>query len=201
MIARHRGEHHARGLWHPRRNGAEKPAAPPAADVPAVARRAARQAVLELAGAAASDPPAAQASPRWRVLGRAALLLALGVAAFGAHELLAGAHTTANSLPATPRQWIDAYEAAVVDNPQRVCTALFSPQLARAYGASAHSSCTSYFTRVRSTSIRVRRILQDGGTAVVELHQTVERTDWDVVLDRRDLGWRAVDLVPGRPLQ
>jgi hypothetical protein len=201
MIARHRGEHHAREPWHPRRNGTKKPAAAaPPTDVPAVARRAAREALRELAGTAASDVAAARASRRWRAQAKILLLLLAGVAAFLAHDLLAGEHTTSR-LPATPRQWVDAYEAAVVDNPQRVCTELFSPQLARAYGASAHSSCTSYFARVRSTSIQVRRILHDGGTAVVELHQTIERTDWNVVLDRHDAGWRAVDLVPGRPLQ
>lgn len=156
--------------------------------------------MLELAGAAASDVAAARPRRRWRASGKVVLLLVAGVAAFVAHGLLAADHSSTSSLPATPGQWVDAYEAAVVDNPQRVCTDLFSPPLARAYGASAHTSCTSYFARVRSTSIRVRRILQDGGTAVVDLHQTIERTDWNVVLERRDAGWQAVDLVPGRPL-
>jgi hypothetical protein len=200
MIARHRGEHHGRGLWHPRRNGAEKPAAQQAADMPAAARRAARDAVLELATASASDPAAARAARRSRAQAKILLLLLAGVTAFLAHDLLVGDHTT-SQLPATPRQWVDAYEAAVVDNPQRVCTELFSPQLARAYRTVEHTSCTSYFTRVRSTSIQMRRILHDGETAVVELHQTIERTDWNIVLDRHDAGWRAVDLVPGRPLQ
>ena len=183
MIARHRGEHHARGLWHPRRNGAEKPAAPPATDVTADARRAAREPVVVLATAASSDLAAARASRRWRAQSKVALLLLAGAAAVAAHGLLAGDHST-SSLPATPRQWVDAYEAATVDNPQRVCTSLFSPQFARAYHDSAHTSCISYFARVRSTSIRVRRILQDGSTAVVELHQILEQTDWNVVLDR-----------------
>lgn len=33
-------------------------------------------------------------------------------------------------LPATPRAWLDAYEAAAIDNPSRVCSELFAPQLA-----------------------------------------------------------------------
>jgi hypothetical protein len=82
MIARHRGEHHARGLWHPRRGGSDNAPAPPATDVAAaVARRAAREAVLELAGAAA-DVAATRASRRWRTLGRTALLLVLSWADF-----------------------------------------------------------------------------------------------------------------------
>jgi len=100
-------------------------------------------------------------------------------------------------LPATPRAWLDAYEAAAVDNPSRVCSELFAPQLARAYGKALRSSCTSYFERITSFSVAVRRVLQDGATAVLELHQTVRPRDWAVILSRRPGGWQAVDLLPG----
>ena len=100
-------------------------------------------------------------------------------------------------LPATPRAWLDAYEAAAIDNPTRVCSELFSLQLARAYGAAVHGSCTNYFARITSFSVIVRRVLRDGDTAVLELRQTVRPRDWAVVLSREPTGWRAVDLLPG----
>jgi hypothetical protein len=58
-------------------------------------------------------------------------------------------------------------------------------------------TCTSYFERITSFSVIVRRLLQDGDTAVLELHQTVRPRDWAVVLARRPDGWQAVDLLPG----
>jgi len=100
-------------------------------------------------------------------------------------------------LPATPRAWLDAYEAAAIDNPGRVCSELFAPQLAQAYGNAVHSSCSSYFQRITSFSVVVRRVLQDGDTAVLELRQTVHPRDWSVVLSRRRDGWQAVDLLTG----
>ena len=68
---------------------------------------------------------------------------------------------------------------------------------AAAYGKAMRGSCTSYFARITSLSVRVRRILEDGGTAVLELRQTVRPRDWAVVLSRRPDGWQAVDLLPG----
>jgi hypothetical protein len=58
-------------------------------------------------------------------------------------------------------------------------------------------SCTSYFERITSFSVVVRRVLRDGDTAVLELRQTVQPRDWAVVLSRRAGGWQAVDLLPG----
>jgi hypothetical protein len=101
-------------------------------------------------------------------------------------------------LPATPRAWLDAYEAAAIDNPSRVCSELFAPQLAQAYGRALHASCASYFERITSYSVVVRHIFQDGGTAVLELRQTVRPQDWAVVLSRQPTGWQAVDLLAGR---
>ena len=104
-------------------------------------------------------------------------------------------------LPATPRAWLDAYEGAAIDNPSQVCSELFSAQLTQAYGTAGHGTCTSYFARITSFSVIVRRVLQDGDTAVLELRQTVRPDDWAVVLSRRPGGWQAVDLLPGDPLR
>lgn len=102
-------------------------------------------------------------------------------------------------LPRTPRAWLDSYEAAAIDNPPRVCSQLFAPQLAQTYANAVHGSCSSYFAAITSFSVVVRRILRDGGTAVLELRQTVRPKDWAVVLDRRRGGWQAVDLLTGNP--
>jgi hypothetical protein len=104
-------------------------------------------------------------------------------------------------LPVTPRAWLDGYEAAAIDNPSRVCTQLLSPALAAVYAHAAHNSCISYFSRMTSSSLTVRRVLQDGQTAVLELRQVVGHADWDVVLDRRSGGWQAVDLLTGKLLR
>lgn len=211
MIGRHRGEHQAQEIWHPRPTvslttapvaTATKSAPPsaPALDIEQIAHQVATAAVAELAATVSS----ARATQRRRSRARiTALMLAVAIALFvvsAGHGLTTGARH-ASALPATPRQWVDAYEGAAIDDPHRVCTQLLSPQLAAAYAAAAHGNCTSYFARISSTSLRVRRILQDGSTAVVELHQTIEKTNWNMVLDRHGRGWRAVDLTPGRPLR
>jgi hypothetical protein len=100
-------------------------------------------------------------------------------------------------LPASPRAWPDAYEAAATDNPSRVCSELFAPALAEAYATAMHGSCTRYFEQITSFSVTVRRVLEDRGTAVLELRQTVRPRDWAVVLSRGPAGWQAVDLLPG----
>ena len=117
----------------------------------------------------------------WRLL--AASSARIWCSAAGLPSSLAGpAHPR---LPATPRAWLDSYEAAAIDNPGRVCSELFAPQLAQAYGNAVHGSCSSYFRRITSFSVVVRRVLQDGDTAVLELRQTVRPRDWAVVLNRR----------------
>ena len=128
----------------------------------------------------------------------------IGIAGYLAIHPLVGRHARklpSVSLPASPRGWLDAYEGAAIDNPQQVCSRLFSPALAAAYGRSIHSTCTDYFTRISSSSVTVRRILRDGWTAVLELHQTADHSDWAVVLDHRPGGWQAVDLLDGRLLR
>jgi hypothetical protein len=104
-------------------------------------------------------------------------------------------------LPATPRAWLDGHEAAAIDDPSRVFSELFAPALARAYGSAVNGTCDTYFARITSFSVIVRRVLEDGGTAALELHQTVQPHDRLVVLSRRPGGWQAVDLLPGDPVR
>ena len=191
MIARRRGEHDSHwGRWRPTM-GRQAPAAlmrPVEVDKrvllsPAITRRRRR-----------GPRSGLRRAVRWLAVMLAAVGAYLVIGA-GLAELVAGpAHSR---LPATPRAWLDSYEAAAVDNPGRVCAELFAPRLAQAYGNAAHGSCSSYFRRITSYSVIVRRVLQDGGTAVLELRQTVRPRDWAVVLNRRRAGWQAVDLLSG----
>ena len=174
MIARIRGEHDARwGGWRPT-TAREAAAAPPpqTATVASGSSRLPRRRLL-----------------RW--------LLAIGVslAAGGLAAILWLSPSPRSQLPTTPRAWLDAYEAAAIDNSSRVCSELFAPQLAQVYGKAFHGSCTSYFKQITSFSVVLRRVMQDGGTAVLELRQTVRPRDWAVVLNRQPGGWRAVDLL------
>ena len=98
-------------------------------------------------------------------------------------------------LPPTPRAWLDASEAGALDNPSRVCSELLAPPLASAYAHGAPGGCRGYFGRVTSSSVTVRRILEQGSTAVLELRQTLDHRDWAVVLARHNGGWQAVDLL------
>jgi hypothetical protein len=125
-------------------------------------------------------------------------VVAVVAGSLAASSLLGQPAAVRAGLPTTPRAWLDAYEAAAVDNPPRVCTQLFSPALAAAYARAAHSTCTVYFARMSSSSVTVRRILTDGAAAELELRQTLDHADWAVVLDHRTGGWQAVDLLDGR---
>ena len=89
--------------------------------------------------------------------------------------------------------------AAAVDDPARVCQVLFAPELAASYRHSAAGSCESYFSDVQDSAVRIQRIVQSDGTAVIELRQRrAPRYRWNVVLARHAGGWRAVALVGGR---
>jgi hypothetical protein len=67
---------------------------------------------------------------------------------------------------------------------------------AAVYAHAARSTCTRYFKRITSSSVTVRRILREGGTAVLELRQTLSHAGWAVVLNHLSTGWQAVDLLP-----
>ena len=191
MIARIRGEHNAHwGRWRP--SASRENTAP--------GRQRVAAAKDELAATEADSRPRGTRS-RQRRVGRWLVGLAVAMIAgylavsWSAAELSPG--LALPRLPATPRAWLDAYEAAAIDNPARVCTVLFALPLAQAYATAVHGSCRGYFQRITSFSVAVRRVLTDGGTAVLELRQTVSPRDWAVVLDRRRTGWQAVDLLSG----
>jgi hypothetical protein len=178
MIARIRGEHDPRwGGWRPT-TAAE------------TADARARQTTLVVDRRSDSNPPRRRV--RWSLV---AIGLSLTLACL-TWWLSPG--PVGSQLPATPRAWLDTYEAAAIDNPSRVCTELFAPQLAQASRKALHGSCTNYFKQITSFSVVVHRVLQYGGTAVLELRQTVRPRDWAVVLNREPDGWRAVDLLAGQ---
>ena len=180
MIARIRGEHDARwGRWLP--TTARETAASPRLTAGGVARQSGAR------------------RPLHRPVLWSPVAIAVSLAVVCLTVILWLSPSPARSqLPATPRAWLDAYEAAAVDNPSRVCSELFAPQLAQAYGKALHGSCTTYFKQITSYSVVLRRVIQDGGTAVLELRQTVRPRDWAVVLTRQPEGWRAVDLLAGK---
>ena len=175
MSARIRGEHATgRGRWRP-----------PAARDPVAPARARPY----------THRPAKALSWRHAV----ALLVAAAAIAVGGVAAAGGLAPGPAQLrlPASPRAWLDAYEAAAIDNPSRVCSELFAPALAETYATAMHGSCTRYFEQITSFSVVVRRVLEDRGTAVLELRQSVRPRDWAVVISRGPAGWQAVDLLPG----
>jgi len=193
MSARIRGEHDTRWRrWRPTTGGAD-PSAP----------RPPNAAVTSDALAAVSARPRDGRQPHrravvgWLVVLVVGLLVVSVATAWPVAPLSPGPAPL--RLPRTPRAWLDSYEAAAIDNPPRVCSQLFAPQLAQTYANAVHGSCRSYFAAITSFSVVVRRVLRDGGTAVLELRQTVRPKDWAVVLDRRRGGWQAVDLLTGNP--
>lgn len=100
--------------------------------------------------------------------------------------------------PRSPRAWFDAYMAAAVDDPTRVCRVLFAPELAARYHHTRAGSCRSYFADVQDSAVRIRGITAADGTAVVRLRQAqAPRYAWSVVLGRHGGGWQAVALITG----
>jgi hypothetical protein len=189
MIARIRGEHDTHwGRWRPSASRENTTASP---------RKFGAAVRDELApvGIAGGRSHGDRRALRWLLMVAAAIAAAYLAGSWSVAELSSA--PAQPRLPATPRAWLDAYEAAALDNPARVCQELFAPQLAQAYGDALHGSCSSYFRQITSFSVAVRRVLQDGDTAVLELRQTVRPRDWAVVLDRRRSGWQAVDLLTG----
>lgn len=190
MIARIRGEHDTRAArWRPR--NASLAETPP-------------QATTDGLDAREPEPPTSEGQhvtqhrSRRRPVARAVRLLAMvGIGYLATTWCLQQiSQPPAARLPATPRAWLDAYEAAAIDQPSRVCSRLFTPALAAVYAHAAHTSCARYFKRVTSSSVTIRRILREGGTAVLELRQTLSHAAWTVVLNHQSTGWQAVDLLP-----
>lgn len=132
----------------------------------------------------------------WLVLGVVGLVAA---AAIAGHQH--GGHArTAASLPATPQQWVSEWTAASLTDPGRVCGRLFAPALATAFKTDTGGSCIAYYRNVNSTSLRIRRVIVDGGAGAVEARQVAAARSWGyftVLLSHVGSGWQAVDIVPG----
>ena len=192
MIARHRGEHDSHwGRWRP--SAGRQAAAASRRQMEAAARDALSPVVAARLRRGARSR--VRRAVRWFVVLAVAIVTGYLATSWTLTQRSSG--PAQPRLPATPRAWLDAYEAAALYNPARVCSELFAPQLAQTYGKAVHGSCSSYFRQITSFSVAVRRVLQDGGTAVLELGQTVRPHDWAVVLNRRRSGWQAVDLLTG----
>lgn len=147
------------------------------------------------------SPPAIDVGerPAPRRQGRGAVVSVLVLAAAVAGYASARRAPATNRLPPTPRAWFDAYLAAAVDDPSRVCQELFAPELAAEYRQSSRHSCRGFFSDVQDTPVRIARIVQADGSAVIELRQAhAPRYAWNVALGRHDGGWQAVALVSGR---
>jgi hypothetical protein len=186
MIARHRGDLRAHTRWRPSVQAAVRGTTEPE-----------QGADLQPAAFAGDGPKARHGR---RLLLAVVTVIALAVIAGQQH----GGRTPITArLPATPRQWVDQWTTASLENPARVCQQLYAPALASAFKTDTGRSCTRYYATVTSTSFRVRHVLQDGGTAVVEAHQVGARHNWGyftMVLSRVKDGWQAVDVVPGGPV-
>lgn len=108
------------------------------------------------------------------------------------------------SLPSSPRQWVEQWTAASIEDPGRVCRQLFAPALAAAFKADTGRSCLDYYNDVNAKSFRIRHILVDGNAAAVEVREVGLRPNWGYVtmlLSRVRQGWQAVDIVPGGPVR
>ena len=175
MIARHRGDLRLHSSWRP-------------------------------TGRLPAARPATHRSHRTRNRLHRAWLLAPVVAAVALAIALAirGGATPRAELPATPRQWVNAWAAAAVDNPGRVCRTLYAPALAAVYKPVTGRTCLAYFSNTESHSFRIGRVFVDGNAAAVEARQTGQRPHWGyftMLLSHVDGGWQAVDLVPGAPIR
>jgi hypothetical protein len=186
MIARERGDQCLHSRWRP------------AAATGDVSERRDPEPVEPLD----SDPTA----PELRgppVAGSRRLSALIGVAAVIAIAAIATHHsrsTQSSALPSTPRQWVQQWTAASLDNPLRVCRELYAPALAAAFKADTGESCLAYYSSVGNSSFRIRHVLQDGPTAAVEAQQLDRGRGWGyftLVLSQVRGGWQAVDVVPG----
>ena len=202
MIARRRGEHDIRQAWWPRRPGR----AVTSGGEPA---RAWDVGLWSPSGAAREPPGHAPGGERPRriwLLGSPAAVGLTGLG-FAGGELVhrpSGeprpplAARSRTLLVATPRGWLQDFSTFSSSRPALICKQLFSPAFAAVYQQDTGTSCGHYLAHSRVTPLKLRHILQDGSTAVLELG-TDSRTDWTIVLARRAGGWRQIDFIAGTP--
>ena len=209
MIARHRGEHDTRRAWTPLRS---RHAIPSTGDPASTAnpgddgsspprtgneREREREREREQASRRVERRRARQVLPGLAAAG----LIALGFA--GAELVLQPsaarrAPLRPTLLPATPRQWLHDFSMYSSSQPALICSRLFSSAFAAVYERDTGTTCGRYLGHSRVTPLKLRHILQDGSTAVLELG-TDSRADWTIVLARQPGGWREIDFIAGIP--
>jgi len=189
MIARHRGDLRTHSRWRP-----SLPAsAPPQQPEPTQNH--------ELQCEEAQLGPEQPRQRRPRTLIAVVTLVAVTIIA---GQQYASRAPAASPLPLTPQQWVDQWTAASLNNPRRVCGQLFAPALAKAFRPDTGHSCSAYYSNVKSTSFRIRHVLQNGGSAAVEARQVGALRNWGyftVLLSHVHRGWQAIDIVPGGPVR
>jgi hypothetical protein len=184
MIARHRGDTRRHSRWRP---VAPATVPPTSAGLEPLVDDAGGRQVLDQS----------HASPR-RSRALIALATVIGVAVIAGAQRSGG--TVRAPLPSSPQHWIEQWTSASLENPARVCQHLFATALAAAFKADTGRSCTRFYTSIRSSSLRIRHVLEDGPTATVEARQVAANPKWGyftIVLSRVPGGWQAVDMIPG----
>jgi len=206
MIARRRGEHDVRQVWWPRRPWG----ALPSAGQPPGGGDGGDGGPWSASGAGREPPRHSRRAERhplgaWLLGSLAAVgLIGLGFAGGelvrqargGPRPPLAGASRA--PLVATPRAWLHDFSVYSLSRPVLICSRLFSPAFAAVYEQDTGTSCGHYLGHSRVTPLKLRHIVQDGSTAVIELG-TDSRTDWTIVLARQAGGWRQIDFIAGTP--
>lgn len=196
MIARHRGDSRVHSRWRPSTQGAPPP--PPAA--PEDDALLSQKPDDLLSGQRELDPPRGSHRKPGALIALATIV-AVAVIVGQQHT---GSVPAPARLPSTPRQWVSRWNAAVLQSPAEVCDHLYAPALSRAFNGDTGHSCVSYYTSVKSTSFRIRHVLGDGPTAVVEVQEVGAGRKpgyLTMFLSHIRGGWQAVDVLPGRSVR
>jgi hypothetical protein len=197
MIARHRGDMRIHSRWRP----VPRPTPLEPSESSAVDERL--DAPMEETASLERQDAAAELQAR---RSRAPIAIAtLAVLALIAGHQTIGHRAAMAALPGTPREWVDQWTAAALNDPGKVCGRLFSPALTAAFPRGWGRTCNAYFASARLDSFRILRVLQDGDTAAVEGREVAPaHRGWGyftMLLNRTKPGWRAIDIVPGGPVR
>jgi len=191
MIARHRGDSRVHSRWRP-----STPAAPPPPSATEDDALLSQQPDDLLSGQHELEPR----RPSHRKPGALIALATIVAVAVIVGQQHTGSVPASVRLPSTPRQWASRWNAAVLQSPAEVCDHLYARALSRAFKGDTGHSCASYYTSVKSTSFRIRHVLEDGPSAAVEAQEVGARRKqgyFTVLLSLVRGGWQAIDVVPG----
>jgi hypothetical protein len=191
MIARHRGDERIHSRWRPGASATTPPQRSTQAEQPG-------KRVSD--GLQSRDRLAARRRRSWWLIAVVLVVVAVAMIARQQHV----GQPAGAPLPSTPRQWVEQWTAASLDNPGRVCQQLFAPSLASVFKAETGRSCLDYYNNVNAKSFRIRHILVDGNAAAVEVREVGVRPSWGyvtMILSHVSHGWQAVDIVPGGPVR